>query len=165
MRNYFAKNTPFSQLNALDALAEALGCSHAGGGGGSGNPAPPFLVTGGYVSAPRGAAGLGELDAALAHGAPSRDAARGCVRVGLQADTAVTFAGREPWVRAPAPAPRVTQVYAAALSLGGYKDPRTVSDDAWAPLATLVLEAAYEAALWAAVASAGGGAPLSFLLA
>ena len=72
--------------------------------------------------------------------------------MGVQADTAVVFASR--WTRAVRPPPCVTQVFAAALSLGAYKDPPDVPDAAWAPLATLVLEAAYEAALWAAVAAA-----------
>ena len=147
------------QLDCLDELAVALGSGDAA--------RAPFVVRNGYVSAPRGAAGLAEANVALA-GEASRAALRARVRVGVQADTEVVFASR--WVRAAAPARRVTQVFASALSLGSYKEPPEVSDADWAPLATLVLEAAYEATLWAGVtalaethaaAASGGEAPPS----
>jgi hypothetical protein len=159
VRNYFSANGPTGQLSLLDNVWGALG----------GARGAPFAVRSGYVSAPRGAAGLAEANAALAKGTPSRDALRDAARVGVQARTEVVFAAKgispKPWARAPQPPPHVTQVYAAALSLGGYKDPAEVPDEAWAPLATLVLESAYEGALWAAVAAAAapGGSREVFL--
>ena len=155
VRNYFAGNSPAAQINLLDALLPEL-AQQCGG-------APPFVVSHGYVSAPRGAAGLAAADAALAPGSPLREHLRDACRVGVQADTCVTFAAR--WARCAEPLPRVTQVYAAALSLGIYKAPSNVPDSAWAPAATLVLEAAYEGALWAAVGAAArpGGSGKVFL--
>lgn len=148
VRNYFSDNTPDAQLDCLSSLADAVGDSAA---------CTPWVVRAGYIlgSSRDGAAAAAALDVAnarvFARGSASRAALRALVRVGVQEDTGVTFASR--WARADA-ALRVTQVYAAALSLGGYKTPRDVPDEAWAPLATLVLEAAYEATLWAGVAAA-----------
>jgi hypothetical protein len=123
VRNYFSGNSPSRQLSLLDGLFERMG----------GAAGAPFLVASGYVSAPRGAAGLAAAGGALAAG-PSRDELRDLLRVGVQADTAVVWAARrprpEPWARPPAPPPLVTQVYAAALSLGGYKEPPGVPDAA-----------------------------------
>ena len=162
VRNYFAANSPAAQLSLMDGVFEAMG----------GAEGAPFLVASGYVSAPRGAAGLAAAAPALAEGAHSRGALRDLLRVGVQADTGVAWAARrprQPWARATPgggePPPLVTQVYAAALSLGGYKEPPDVPDAAWAPLATLVLEAAYEGTLWAAVAAAArpGGSRRVFL--
>jgi hypothetical protein len=151
VRNYFSGNSPASQIDCLADLTAAVAAS-AGGGTGSSGGGAPWAVRSGYIRAPRGAAGLREAAGALAPHAPLRESLRALVRVGVQADTAVVFASR--WARAARPPPCVTQVFAAALSLGAYKDPPDVPDAAWAPLATLVLEAAYEAALWAAVAAA-----------
>jgi len=143
-RNYFDGNTPSAQINCLCDLTAAVVAAVPSG-------SAPWAVHAGYIRATRSAAGLAEAAAALL-APPSRDRLRALVRVGVQADAEVVFASR--WARAARPPPRVTQVYAAALSLGGYKDPADVPDAAWEPLATLVLEAAYEAALWAAVAAA-----------
>jgi hypothetical protein len=76
----------------------------------------------------------------------------GAVSVGLHERVGVTFCDRQyqPLLGG-LRAPRVTQLYASALALG------EVSSDvrqAAAPLARLVLQAAYEATLWAAVLAA-----------
>ena len=142
VRNYFAGNSPTGQLDALAELSAAL-------------PQPPaFQVRSGYISAPAGAAALAALAAPLAEGSPSREALRGLVRIGLQRSTQVTFGSR--FAPPPPPATAVTQVYASALSLGAYGD-ASIPDAAWAPLATLVLEAAYEATLLAALLCAPPG--------
>lgn len=65
------------------------------------------------------------------------------MRVGVQAGVDVTFASR--FVEPETPA-RVNQAFCSALSCGYDRSPR----DAWAPLATAVLDAAYEATLLAA---------------
>jgi hypothetical protein len=76
---------------------------------------------------------------------------QGLLRVGVQKDTQVTCTKLEQggrWHRAIRKDPvRVTQVYASALSIK-YSG---LSQSAWAPLAELVLEAAYEATLRAAL--------------
>lgn len=146
VRNYFSDNTPDTQIDCLATLADAIGGARA-----------PWIVHAGYIrgSSEDGAAATAALNDAnanfFARGSASRAALRALVRVGVHADTGVNFASR--WRRTDADI-HVTQVYAAALSLGGYKTPRAVPDDSWEPLATLVLEAAYEATLWAGVAAA-----------
>lgn len=67
------------------------------------------------------------------------------MRIGLQTDVQVTFARRFEEPRTPT---RVSQAFFSAVSCA-YT--RNVATDAWAPLATLVLDAAYEATLGAAV--------------
>lgn len=78
---------------------------------------------------------LGELDEA------TRDELRGLLRIGLQRDTQVTLDDCSHVV---------TQAYCSALPVA-YGWP---SADEWAPFAKLVLEAAYEATLCAAVENA-----------
>ncbi|MFN3972002.1 MAG: hypothetical protein ACK4L4_11610 [Gemmobacter sp.] len=80
-----------------------------------------------------------------------RDALRGMVRVGIQADTEVTLrhAGH-----------RVTQIYCSALPVLYGDDP---AQD-WEPFARLVLEAAYEATFRAALRHAAPDAPLFLTL-
>ncbi len=152
VRNYFGENSPTHQIDCLATLADAIGGGYAA--------RTPWIVSAGYVKGcnPDGPASKAALDEAnsanFLTGSSRCSALRDLVRVGIQADTGIIFTSR--WTRAECcglDAPRVTQVYAAALSLGGYKTPRDVPDESWAPLATLVLEAAYEATLWAAVAS------------
>jgi hypothetical protein len=95
----------------------------------------------------------------------TRDEATGMMRVGVQSGTDVTCAQRSPkggpWY-ASASRNSVTQVYASAISVA-YS---SVSKNEWEPFARLVLTAAYEATLYAAVAigaktvvltSVGGG--------
>ena len=79
------------------------------------------------------------------------------LRVGVQRDTQVTCTklatGKdEPWYKVSAREPvLVTQVYASALSVKyAIADEKTTEKD-WAPFAQLVLDAAYEATLHAAV--------------
>lgn len=84
--------------------------------------------------------------------AAERDALRALLRIGVQWDTEVTSGGN---------GQRVTQVYCSALPVayaGGARDP------AWAPFATLVLEAAYEATLAVAELNRRRGASRSVLL-
>ena len=71
---------------------------------------------------------------------PGRDSLRACLRIGLHSDTEVTVQG--------APAhQRVTQAFCSALPVAYNRAPR----EYWAPFASLVLEATYEATLLAAV--------------
>ena len=151
VRNYFSENSPNHQIDCLATLADAIGGGYAAH--------TPWIVQAGYVQGckkdgPAAKAALDEANTNFLKG-PSRSALRALVRVGVQADTGITFTSR--WKRIERrglEAPRVTQVYVAALSLGGYKTPRDVPNESWTPLATLVLEAAYEATLWTAVIAA-----------
>jgi hypothetical protein len=81
------------------------------------------------------------------------DALRGKLRIGVHRDVEVTDV--EGPIR-----PRVTQAFCSALPVGyGQEDPAV-----WAPFATLVLEAAYEATMWATVLNASrGGSNVAFL--
>ena len=87
-----------------------------------------------------------------------RDEAMGLLKIGVQKDTQVTCtktytsgeAPYAPWIKVDEKPPLiVTQVYASALAVSGAYAEGT--PDAWGPLARLVLEAAYEATLYAAV--------------
>jgi hypothetical protein len=74
-----------------------------------------------------------------------RDRLRGLLRVGVHRDVGVT--------RADAPERmRVTQVYCSAMPVAYSNTPQAV----WAPLARLILEAAYEATLLVGLLNAGG---------
>lgn len=102
------------------------------------------------------ALGAGEGIAALsarigAMDAGAREALRGALRVGVQADTEVTLDGAGHCV---------TQVLACALPVA--YDPAPPA--AWEPFARLVLEAAYEATLRAALLQAGRGRPARLFL-
>ena len=85
-----------------------------------------------------------------------RDALRQRLQIGLHWDVEVT-AGTT------APGPRVSQAVCSALPVAyhGYVGSQSAL---WAPLATLVLEAAYEATLWTAVINAQRGASAQVLL-
>lgn len=74
------------------------------------------------------------------------DALRAALVIGLHSDVEVTEE------RAGSP-PTVSQAFCSALPVAYGNEPGA----AWAPFATLVLEAAYEATLWAAVANARAG--------
>lgn len=85
-------------------------------------------------------AGLAGIDSQLgAMSAGQLDQLRGLLRIGLQWDVDVT--------EAPAPGQRVSQAFCSALPVA-YSD---VAPQQWQRFATLVLEAAYEATLLAAV--------------
>jgi hypothetical protein len=144
-RNYFAPvgdrvgQTADAQLNNLDALAAVL---------------PYFEVRNGYTFA--SAAQLAAMPAALAR--LDREALLGLVKIGVHSGVEVTFGRR--W--APPAAPQsVSQAFCAAVSCA-YTDQPV---DAWAPLATLALDAAYEATLRAAAVdvAAGRGSGLVWL--
>ncbi|NVB43678.1 hypothetical protein G6O69_38075 [Pseudenhygromyxa sp. WMMC2535] len=72
------------------------------------------------------------------------------VRIGVQTGAEVSFASRFAEVSAPT---TVSQAFCSALSCGYDRSPRS----AWAPLATAVLDAAYEATLLAARAGVAAG--------
>ena len=108
-----------------------------------------WRVTGGYTLAGRD--GLGRLAERLnALSDAERDALRGALRVGVQRECEVTATswGRE---LTGTPEQRVTQVFgsACAVAYNHGSAPRH-----WAPFATLVLEASYEATLLAAAQQA-----------
>ncbi len=141
VRNYFAEvsavrgQTRDRQLNNLDDVQAQLGAA-----------AQLVEIRNGYTfsDAPK----LRELGAALA--THDRESLLGAMKIGIHADVGVTFATRfvEP------SSPRlVSQAYCSALSCYDVGDGR----DVWAPLATLVLDAAYEATLLAAVLEAERG--------
>ncbi|MEZ4447608.1 MAG: hypothetical protein R3B72_51505, partial [Polyangiaceae bacterium] len=141
VRNYFVEvdgergQRRDRQLNNLAALQAALG------------PAGRLVeVRNGYTfsDAPR----LRELNAELAR--HDREALMGHLAIGLHCDVGVTFARR--FVE-PIEPRRVSQAFCSALSCGYTGGGKEL----WAPLATLVLEAAYEATLWAAALDAARG--------
>lgn len=91
--------------------------------------------------------------AILACDPAQRDRLRGLLRIGLHRDVEVTVPG-------PARGQRVSQAYCSALPVayGGLPSRH------WEPFARLVLEAAYEATLWAAVDNAARcGSPIVYL--
>lgn len=75
-----------------------------------------------------------------------RDELLSSIKIGIHSDVGVTFKNRYTPVVVDDDV-RVTQAYCSALSCA-YAG---ISNAAWAPLARLVLDAAYEATLWAAV--------------
>ena len=97
--------------------------------------------------------GLAAIRATLDGKSPDElDALRGLLRIGVHSDVEVTSGGRT--------GQHVSQAFCSALPVayaGG-------SLELWAPFATLVLEAAYEATLWAGVLNAAQhGSNLVFL--
>jgi len=123
------------QLNNLRELQAALG------GAGEG-----VRVRHGYTFSD--AESLDRLNGELLH--HDRESLMGDLRIGLQQDVDVTFATR--FVEPVAPT-QVSQAFCSALSCGYTGGGR----QAWAPLASLVLDAAYEATLCAAVVDAAEG--------
>lgn len=122
----------------LDNLAQALAVL--------GPPEAFATVKNGYAfsDAARLEASAAAVDAA------GRDAFVGEVRVGLQTGAQVTFASRFAEPEAPT---HVSQAFCSALSCGYDRSPLSL----WAPLATAVLDAAYEATLLAARAGVAAG--------
>ncbi len=127
-RNYFAQ-TPDRQLDGLARIREALG--------------PELIkVRNGYTFSDD--ARLAQVSAAITP--ESRGALRDQLAIGLQMGVEVTFKTR---FVPPGHPNFVSQAFCSAISLGYSPE----SPEAWEPLATLVLEGAYEAALLAAVAN------------
>jgi hypothetical protein len=143
VRNYFVDvagspgQTHDRQINTLDALQMRLGAAGA-----------CIEVRNGYAFS--SVARLRELAAALEK--HDREELLGAVKIGVHADVGVTFARR--FVE-PDPPRTVSQAYCSALSCG-YAEGGL---ELWAPIATIVLDAAYEATLLAAVleTARGGG--------
>jgi hypothetical protein len=137
-RNYFAPvrgiagQTHDRQLDTLDELAAVLG-----------RPGAYWDVRNGYTWSDE--ARLGRLRKAFAR--HDREALLGLVKIGVHTDVQVTFARR--FVEPTEPA-HVSQAFCSALSCGY----TAVGLSHWEPLATLVLDAAYEATLRAAVLDA-----------
>jgi hypothetical protein len=106
----------------------------------------------GYALCHRG--GLAAIaDYLRATDAASIDAIRAALMIGLHRDVEVTEGTLQP--------PQlVSQAFCSALPVAYSFIPEPI----WAPFATLVLEAAYEATLWAALANASGGASNIVLL-
>ena len=130
-----------AQLNTLSSLERAV-LNHRHG---------YWHVHNGYVTLGHGGEhALAALGSHLTMATDAeRDALLGHVAVGVHEDVQITYASR--WDRAPLGL-TCTQVYCSAISLGGYSN--GVAQRLWAPLACLVLDAAYEATLWAAVLAA-----------
>ena len=100
------------------------------------------------------AEGLQAIAEYLGSSSPQQvDSLRGMLRIGLHRDVEVTEAGREH-------GPLVSQAFCSALPVAYSSVPRPV----WAPFASLVLEAAYEATLWGGVLNALQGASNIVLL-
>ena len=132
----------------LDGLAE-LGAALARE---MGVPGPLWEMRNGYALPDRG--GLAAIEAHLAGlGEGGRDRLRALLRVGVHRDVGVTEPGT-------APDARVTQVYASALPVAYSR----VRADRWAGIGALVLEAAYEATMHAALLNAARGGSRRVLL-
>ncbi|MET4701823.1 hypothetical protein ABIE65_004871 [Constrictibacter sp. MBR-5] len=150
-RNYFVPNggsdgqTSERQLDGLADVGAAIAQL-------SSRPMPElWTMRNGYALC--SAEGLSAISACLqAAGDAEIDRLRSLLRVGLHSDVEVTdgeLRGR-----------LVSQVFCSALPVA-YTD---VAAGRWQPFATLVLEAAYEATLWAAVLNARRGASNVVLL-
>lgn len=137
-RNYFAPvgdqrgQTTSHQLNNLDGLAAELG-----------EPGAFFDVRNGYTWSDE--ARLAQLRDELAR--RDREALLGTIKIGLQTDVEVTFASR---FEEPNEPTTVHQAFCSAVSCGYTR----IRLDHWEPLATLALDAAYEATLCAAALKA-----------
>jgi hypothetical protein len=130
------------QIDALAEMGTALG-------GALGMPVRAlWTMRNGYALA--NPAGLDAIARHLAALAPEGlDALRGRVRIGLHRDVEVTDGAAVGAGRV-----LVSQAFCSALPVAYTRVP----PQQWAPFALLVLDAAYEATLWAAVLSASRGA-------
>ncbi len=131
-RNYLVSvdgavgQTAARQINTLADLDRAIGI-------------PGIRMQNGYAMLDAGTVqAIGRHIGALDE--PGRDRLRACLRIGLHSDTEVTAHGAPPQQR-------VTQAFCSALPVAYNRAPR----EHWAPFASLVLEATYEATLLAAV--------------
>ncbi len=146
-RNYLvpleggAGQTSARQFDCLSDLGKAL----------AGNGAPLWQMRNGYALCSQ--EGLATIDAAILSKSPADlDALRGLLRIGLHWGVEVTESAT--------PGQRVTQAFCSALPVS-YS---TVPAARWERFATLVLEAAYEATLLAALLNRDQtGCPTVFL--
>lgn len=151
-RNYFAPvqggvgQSARRQLDGLAGIGEALSKA-------LGAPVRELWeMRNGYALCRR--AGLDAISDFLAQAGPEKaDALRGRLSIGVQSDTEATEAEIEP-------RPLVSQAFCSALPVA-YTG---IAPKHWRPFATLVLEAAYEATMWAAVLNADRGASDTVLL-
>lgn len=154
-RNYFAPvegvpgQTAARQLDALADLGRALGEALGR------PPAALWTMRNGYALCTR--EGLDAIAAHLAALDPQAvDRLRGRLRIGVHRDVEVTDGGEAAAVATP----RVSQAFCSALPVAYSRVPAA----RWQAFATLVLEAAYEATLWAGVLNARRGASNVVLL-
>jgi hypothetical protein len=151
-RNYFVPvasgigQTADRQLDGLAAVGEAL----------SGVVGRPIVdlwhMRNGYAMCSRD--GLDAISAHLMRLRPEQvDALRGKLYIAAQRDVEVTDASN-------GQGPRVSQAFCSALPIAY----TSVPPRHWRPFASLVLEAAYEATMWAAVLNAHRGASNIVLL-
>lgn len=151
-RNYFAKvgdgigQTREHQLDGLADLGTALSTA-------LGMPVEAlWTMRNGYALCTR--AGLDAITGHLAVLSPEQtDTIRGMLRIGVHRDVEVTDADS-------ADRPVVSQAFCSALPVAYSEVPKTH----WRAFASLVLESAYEATLWAAVDQAQRGRPNVVLL-
>ena len=150
-RNYLAPvgdrtgQTADRQIDGLEDLGAALAQ-------GMGSTTPLWRMRNGYALPDRDR--LAEIETYIAAlDEAGRDALRARLRVGVHRDVGVTEPGAGPDAR-------VTQVYASALPVA-YSGIRA---ERWSGLGALVLEAAYEATLHAAVLNAARGGSRRVLL-
>ena len=123
-----------------------------------------WAMRNGYALARR--EGLEAINAFLAAATPGElDQFRKCLRIGVHSDVEVTDGdgmahrtGQSMQTRHPSQ--QVSQAFCSALPVAYSRVPSAL----WAPFARLVLEAAYEATLWAAVLNARGGKSGTVLL-
>lgn len=135
-RNYFAPvrgRTGQTSDNQIDCLADVSDALDNSGD-------RLWTMRNGYALATR--AGLSEISRTFgAMSSGERERLKGLLRIGLQRNTQVTFRGGRH---------TVTQAYCSALPVGYGAHP----EECWEPFARLVLEAAYEATMCAAVLNA-----------
>jgi len=151
-RNYYAPvgdqagQTSERQLDGLADLGAALGAA-------LGQPVGAlWTMRNGYALCSQ--AGLAAIADHLAALTPAQtDALRARLRIGVHRDVEVTDAGTRP-------RPIVSQAFCSALPVAYGSVPMRC----WAAFASLVLEAAYEATIWAALANARRGASNIVLL-
>lgn len=151
-RNYFAPvgggvgQTAARQLDGLADVGAALSK-------GTGKPVfELWKMRNGYALCTR--AGLEAISNTLSRLSGERlDALRGTLSIAVQSDVEATDTGR-------LPGPLVSQAFCSALPVS-YSD---VPSRYWRAFATLVLEAAYEATMWAALLNARRGASKIVLL-
>jgi hypothetical protein len=151
-RNYFVPvggargQTQVRQLDGLSdvgiALAQSIGVPVS----------ELWRMSNGYALCTR--TGLSAIGAHLSRlSAADLDAMREKLRIGLHVDVEVTDGGSDP-------GPLVSQAFCSALPVSY----TAIESELWQPLAQLILEATYEATLWAAVLNAQRGASNIVLL-
>ncbi len=144
-RNYFHMlagqlgQTRDCQIDCLKGVGDMLGNDHE----------RLWRMQNGYALASR--AGLEEISSRLSHATEAeRDQIRGCLQIGIQWYTDVTISESNQ---------RVSQAFCSALPVAYCEHPPKL----WEPFARLVLEAAYEATLCAAVGNVYEGSRRVYL--